>query len=167
DPVEARHVLCLFLLQRRAENAREITDDLGVQEVVLHEPLDGRKSRMRRIAEPLCDLSLNIEMQPLLRLPRQEMHVASHCPQEVFSLRKLAELAAGENSLIDQFLCFADAVVVLADPEERVQVAKAALAVLDVGINHSTAFALLRMTGITLGELCLDELGAGNLDELP
>src|SRR5690606_17442882 len=62
DPVEARHVLCLFLLQSRAENAREITDDLGVQEVVLHEPLDGGKSRMRRIAEPLRNLPLNVEM---------------------------------------------------------------------------------------------------------
>jgi hypothetical protein len=40
EPVECRRLLDLFLLQRRADDARQVADILGDQEVVLHEALD-------------------------------------------------------------------------------------------------------------------------------
>src|SRR5690606_34467813 len=86
QPVEARYLFCLLLLQRRAEDARQVADILGDQEIVLHEALDSRKAGMARIAEPVGYLALDIEMQTLLGLAGEEMHVAPHRPEEVLGL---------------------------------------------------------------------------------
>ena len=86
DAVEAGHVLGLLLLERGAEDAGQVADILGDQEVVLHEALDRRQAGMAGIAEPLGDLALDVEMQPLLGLAGEEMHVAAHRPQEILGL---------------------------------------------------------------------------------
>ena len=57
-----------------------------------------------RVAEPLGDLALDVEMQPLLGLAGQEMHVAAHRPQEILGLEELAVFGAGEDALLDQLL---------------------------------------------------------------
>ena len=56
-----------------------------------------------------------------------------------------------------------DAVEILADPEQRLQVAQAALAVLDVGLDEIAAFADLAVTLVAFGELGLGVFGAGVL----
>ena len=43
------------------------------------------------------------------------------------------------------------------DPEQRVEIAQAALAVLDVGLDEIAAFARLEMALVALGELAGDE----------
>ena len=87
DAVEARHMLGLFFLERSAEDAGQIADVLGDEEVMLHEALDRRQARMAGVAQALGDLALDVEMQPFLGLAGEEMHVAAHRPQEVLGLR--------------------------------------------------------------------------------
>ena len=166
DAVEAGNVLGLLLLKCRAEDAGQVADVLGDQEVVLHEPLDRRQAGVAGVAEPLGDLALDVEMQPFLGLAGQEMHVAAHRPQEVFGLAELVVFGAGEHALVDQLLAVAHAVEILADPEQRVQVAQAALAVLDVGLDEIAGVARLGVALVALGELGLDVFGAGALHHL-
>ena len=46
------------------------------------------------------------------------------------------------------------------DPQQRLQVAQAALALLDVGLEHEAGIAHALMALVALGELGLDERGA-------
>ena len=153
--VEARHLLGLRLLERGAEDAGQVADILGDQEVVLHEALDRRQAGMAGVAEALGDLALDVEMQPLLGLAGEEMHVAAHRPQEILGLAEQSVFLVREDALLDEFLARPDAVEILADPEQRLQVAQAALAVLDVGLDQIAAFADLAVTLVALGELGL------------
>ena len=57
-------------------------------------------------------------------------------------------------------------VQVLGDPEQGVQVAQAALALLDVGLDHVAAGAGAGMALVALLQLGGDEFGAGALDHL-
>ena len=61
NPVEARHVLRLHFLQRRTENARQVADILGDQEIVLHEPLDRRHPGGIAVAETACNVALDVK----------------------------------------------------------------------------------------------------------
>ena len=158
--VEARHLLGLLLLERRAEDAGQVADILGDQEIVLHEALDRRQAGMAGVAEPFGDLALDVEMQPLLGLAGEEMHVAAHRPEEILGLQELVVFAAREDALLDQFLAGAHPVEILADPEQRLQVAQAALAVLDVRLDEIAALAGLGVALVALGELGLRIFGA-------
>ena len=117
-------VLGLLLLQRRAEDAGQVADVLGDQEIVLHEALDRRQTGMAGVAEPLGDLALDVEMQPLLGLAGEEVHVAAHRPQEIFGLQELVVFVMREDALLGQLVAAAHAVEIFADPEQRLQVAQ-------------------------------------------
>ena len=67
----------------RAEDRGQVADILRDQEVVLHEALDVAHAGMRRVAEPHRDLALDVEREPLLGAPHDEMHVAAHRPEEI------------------------------------------------------------------------------------
>jgi hypothetical protein len=79
------------------------------------------------------------------------MHVAAHRPQEVLGLAELQIFPAREDALGDQFLAAAYLVVILADPEQRVQVAQAALAVLDVRLDQVARLAGAAVPFLALG----------------
>ena len=61
---------------------------------MLHEALDRRQAGMAGVAQPFGDLALDVEMQPLLGLAGEEVHVAAHGPQEIFGLQELAVFVA-------------------------------------------------------------------------
>jgi hypothetical protein len=155
-----------LLLQRGAEDARQVAHRLRHQEIVLHEALDGREPWMAGVAQPFGDLALDVEMQPLLGPRRQEMHVAAHGPEEILRLAELQIFAPREDALADQFLGGAHAVEILADPEQRVEVAQPPLALLDVGLDEIARVAALGMALVALGELGLHVFRAGVLDDL-
>ena len=134
--IEHRHRLRLPVLELGAQDGGEVADILGDQEVVLHEALDVALARMRGVAEPHRDLALDVEGQPLLGAAGEEMHVATNCPQEVAAAAEAPVFARIVDAELDQLLALAHAIDIFGDPVERVQVAQAAFAVLDVGLHE-------------------------------
>ena len=139
---------------------------LGGQEVVLHEPFDLLQAGMFGVAEPHRDLALDVERQTLLGAAAEEMHVAADRPQEIFAAAEHVVFVAIEHAAVDQFLRLAHAVDVFGDPEQGVQVAQAALAVFDVGLDQVARLSGAAVPLFTLGELCGDELRRRSLHHL-
>ena len=158
EAVERRRRLGVMLLERGAEDVGEVADFLGDQEVVLHEALDVLEAGMGGVAEPHRHAALDVEGEPLLGAAGHEVEVAAHRPQEILGLVEAVELGAREDAGLDQFVARAHPVEILGDPEQRVEIAEAALAVLDVGLDQIARGALLAVAGVALGELGGDEL---------
>ena len=97
-PGQRRRRLGLLIFQLGAQDRGEVADFLGDQEVVLHETLDVLHAGMRRVAEPHADFALQIERQPLLGAPRQEVQIAAHRPQEVLTAAEGAEFDRVEHA---------------------------------------------------------------------
>ena len=120
---------------------------------------------MLGVAEPHRDLALDVERQPLLGAAGEEVHVAADRPQEVLAAAEQLELLGVEHAALGQLLDVADAVDVLGDPEQRVQVAQPALAVLDVGLDQIARLAGAAVALLALGELGGDEFRRGALHD--
>jgi hypothetical protein len=92
------------------------------------------------------------------------MQVAAHRPKEVLALDEEVVFGAAENALLYQFDPVGDPVEILGDPEQRLQVAQPALAVLDVRFDEIARFAHPLVAGIALRKLGVDEFrrAAGN-----
>ena len=156
---ERRLRLHLLHLERRAKESGEIAHVLGHQEVMLHEALDGPQAGSVDIAHTLRHRPLDVEGEALLGPPGEKVQVAPHAPEEA--------LAAPESGLLSrrEGLGFAAAVAqtlsveVLRQPVQRVQVAQAALAVLDIGLHPVPQLAGAPVALVALGELGLDEPG--------
>ena len=73
-------------LELGAEDAGQVADLLGDQEVVLHEALDAARAGAVAVAHAPRDLRLHVEGQPLLGPAGQVVQVAAHRPQEVVRL---------------------------------------------------------------------------------
>ena len=85
--------------------------------------------------------------------------MAAHRPEEPLRTIESTEFLGGKQPGADQVSRLVDAVHIFADPIERVQVAKASLAVLDVRLDDVTAVAHPDVPFVALGELGGDELG--------
>src|SRR5690606_23001333 len=157
EAVEHGARLLLPRLQRRADDGRQVAHVLGDEEVALHEALDGGEPAMGTIADALRDNALQVEGQALLRPSGGEMHVTAYPPEKLLAAVEELVLGLGEQARLDELALVAHAVDVLGDPEQRVEVAQAALALLDVGLDEIARGAALRDACIPLGELCLDE----------
>src|SRR6185437_11059517 len=164
-PAEAGLALLLGL-EERAEDARQVADILGDEEVVLHEALDAARPGMVGIAHAAADLALDVEGEALLGAAREVVEVAAHGPQEVLRPREARRLVGREDAELDELADLVDAVDVLGDPEEALEVAEPALALLDVGLDMVARIAELSMPRVALGELRLDELAGALLDDL-
>ena len=140
-PRQRRCGLGLLIFELGAQDRGEVADILCDQEVVLHEALDVLHPRMRGVAESLGDIALGIEGETLLGAAAEEMQIAAHRPQEILAAAEGAIFLRVEHAVRDELVGIAHAVDVLGDPEQRVQVAKAALAVLDVGLDEITRLA--------------------------
>ena len=158
QPGEPRRRLDLLDLQRRAQDSRQIADVLGDEEIVLHEALDTAQAAALHIAQPFRHRCLHVEGQPLLRPPRQEVQVAPDRPQQVHAAAEGGVLLGREHPRLHGGRIDAVAVEVLGEPMQRVQVAQAALAVLDVGLDAVARFAGAAVALVALGKLGLDEL---------
>ncbi len=120
-----RRALELLHLERRAQDRRQVADVLGDEEVVLHEALDGPEPALLLVAELLGEERLQIEGQPFLGAPRQEVQEAAHRPEEVLALAEGPCFLAREDAGRDRRR--ADLVIeeVFREPVQRVQVAQA------------------------------------------
>src|SRR5579883_2880506 len=136
EPVERGARLGLALFERGADDGRQVAHILGDEEIMFHEALDLGQAEARGVAEPLRDLRLKLEAQPLLRPTGQEVQMTAHRPQEFLAAAKQSVFALVEQSGCDEIARVAHPVHIFADPEERVEVADAALAVLDIGLDQ-------------------------------
>src|SRR5262249_21519153 len=64
---QAKAGLALRRLERGAEDARQVADALGDQEVVLHQPFDALAAGVVGIAEAARQLRLQVEREPFFR----------------------------------------------------------------------------------------------------
>ena len=163
---EAEPLLAELLVELREEDAGKVADRLRIDEVELHEALDGRLSGPVGVAHHFGDLLLMVEAQPVLRAPRGLMQVAAHRPEEALGALELPEFRGREQPQANEIGRLLDAMHIFADPVERMEVAKAALAVLYIGLDHISRVAHAAVALVSLGKLCSDELGRGPVDDL-
>ena len=161
-----RRRLGLLVFQLGAQDRGEITDFLGNQEVVLHEAFDILHAGMRGIAEADRDLALHVERQPLFGAAGYEMQIAAHRPQEIGAAAEGAVFLRVEHAALDQLIGLAHAIDVFCDPEQRMQVAQAALAVLDIGFDQIARLPAAAMALLALGEFGGDEFGRSTLHDI-
>ena len=74
------------------------------------------------------------------------MEMAAHRPEKILGLAEEGELAPREDADLDQILVGGDPIEIFGNPEEGVEVAKTALAVLDVGLDQIARGALGAVT---------------------
>ena len=96
---------------------------------------------MRLVAQAFGKLGLPVEAQPVIAAPGDEMQMAAHRPQEVLALLEELSSSREKTPLSASSSGRVGAVEEFGDPEQRVQIAQAALAVLDVGLDEIAAFA--------------------------
>ena len=151
-------------LELGSKDPRQDPDFLGDQEVASHESLYRGGVAPVTIAHPPGDGRLQVEGQPLLRPAGREVHVAAYGPQEVDGADESGDLPAVEHVQLDDTagpVGAGDGIQVAGDPEQGVEVAQAALALLDVGLDHVAADARTDVPFVPFLELGGDELGAG------
>ena len=166
EAVEPRRVLRLALFELGADDAGQIADVLRDQEIVLHEALGRMQPRMLLVAEAARELRLQVEGEPLLRAPGDEVQVAAHRPEEIRAAQEQRIFLPRQQPRIDQRLVGADAIIVFGDPEERLQVALPALALLHVRLDQVARLADAGEARVALGELGGDELARRAGDDL-
>ena len=154
---EARQRLQLLHLESRADDAGELANFLGDEEIVLHEALDGAQAGMPAIAELFRHQRLKIEAQALLGALGEKMQLAAHRPEEALAAAEAAVFGWGEHPGIDELLLGRVGVKVLGEPVQGMQIAQATLAVLDVRLDQIARGTGAGMTGVLLLELGIDE----------
>src|SRR5204863_6828938 len=77
-------------------------------------------------------------------------------PQEALGAAELAKLLGREQAGLDEVAGAVQAIGIFADPEERVEIAQAALALLDVWLDDVAAVAHPLVALVALVELLLD-----------
>lgn len=148
-PPARRHLV----VEMREESAGDVADAFHMEEIELHEALDRAFARAVGEMHARRDLALEIEGQPVLGAARQRVEVAAHREQEILGARELPKLAGREQAGADQLGHGAHAVDELADPEQRVEVAEAALAFLHIGFDDVARIAHALVSLVAFGEL--------------
>ena len=156
----------LLCFQRRAENAGQVTNVLGDQKIVTHEPFDTPHARAIRIAHTARQFGLHIEGQAFFRAARQIVKMTSHGPQIGLRLVEPLHFTGGEDTLIDQRCDIVHLIEILRDPEQRLQVANAALAFFYVRLQNVSRIAHLLVAFIAFMQLCFNESTTGSFRNL-
>ena len=94
------------------------------------------------------------------------MQMTAHRPEEFGRSNEGTILATRERPALHHVLQGVAPIDMFDDPVERLQVAQAALAFLDVRLDHVAGIALARMTCITLCQLVSDEVGILAVDRI-
>ena len=157
---QARAALVL-IFQRGAEDAGKVAHFLGIEEVVLHEPFDRAGAGMVGIAHQSRHPFLHVEGQAVFFPVGQVMKIGAHRGQVILGLGEAPGLALGNHAERHHGGDLFHPVNVFGDPEQRMKVAKAALAFLDVGLQNVTRIAGPLMPLVALGKLGFDERRPG------
>ena len=155
--VERGQRLQLLHLERRADDGGEIADLLGHEEIVPHEALDAAQAAFAPIAEAFGHQLLHIEGEPLLRPLGEEVQLAANRPQKALAATEAPIFLRREHAGLDEFGLGLVGIEMLGEPVQRMQVAQAAFAVLDIRLDQIARGAGASVAGVLLGELSLDE----------
>src|ERR1700722_17561954 len=158
---QRRTAFLVLLFERRAENARKIAHILRDQKIGAHESLDRAERAVVHKTHDARHFGLNVEGKTFFRAADDIVKMAADVPQKRFSLLENLVFLAREYVSIDEIRRIVDVIEILADPVERLQIAQAALAVLDVGLDEIPAFALSHVPLAALQELGFDEVLLG------
>jgi len=130
--------------------------------IVLHEQLD-RLVRLPapRVAEQLGQGALVIEQNAVLAPAGEVVEGEADPPQEGLAAAQRAVLAFGEETVFDQITQGVDAEMAFGHPADHLDVAQAAGALLDVGLEVVGGVVVLVVARDLFLELGLEEAGAG------
>ena len=103
---------------------------------MLHEALDRAQAGMAAIVEPLGHRLLQVEAEALLGPVGEEVEVAAHRPKEAFAAAEAPIFVPGEHAGLDEFLFRLVGIEMLGEPVQGMQIAQAAFAVLDIGLDQ-------------------------------
>ncbi len=120
--------------------------------------LDGAAPVVVGETHPSGEFRLHVERQAFLRAADDIMELTAHVPQERLRLLEGLVFVAAEHVVVDKIGGVVDVVKIFSDPIERLQVAQAALALLDVGLDEIAAFALALVALAALGQFGRDEI---------
>ena len=146
-----------FLFQQRAEHPRHAAHRAHMREIAAHEALDGAVGRRMRIAHRYGQRQLPVKGQALLGALHLVMQMNAHPPQKLPRLVKRVIFLLGQQLHADQVFERLDRIGIARHPPQRMQVAQAALAFLDIRLEHVARIAETHMARIALGELGFDE----------
>ena len=133
---------------------------------MLHETFDVFQSTMRLVTQPLGDVGLPVKAQAVIAAFRQEMQMAAHCPEEALAFLEHRKLIARECALLGEFVGGVGCVEKLGDPEQGIEIAQSAFAILDVGLDQIAALADLHVARVALIELVGNEATRILFDDL-
>jgi hypothetical protein len=169
QPARARLEVVGLKLGR--EGAGEHAHVLGDQEIAPHETFDrgGVVAVLAGtvvVAHPPGDLGLKVEGQALFRPAGGEVQVRADRFEEVEGADEGAHLPTVEHLHLQHGLETVGRMQILGDPEQGVQIAQAALALLHIGFDHEAADACPGVPLVAFLELGRDEFGASAFDHL-
>ncbi len=85
--------------------------------------------------EPPGKLGLDVEGKPLLGAARDLMQMAAHGPEELLGIDEAAKLGAVQDAGAHEIADLLHPIEIFADPVERMEIAQAALAFLEVRLD--------------------------------
>ena len=148
------------------EDSGQRPDRLRLQEIVLHEAFDRRLTRPVGVPHALRYFALHVERQAILCPPRDKMQVAAHRPEEIVGAVEQTIFVWRVQADVHELRRAIDVKDVLADPEERVEIAQPPLPFLDVRLHDIARVAHLHMAGISFDQLVRNELTLGAVRHL-
>ena len=149
----------LLLLEGCAEDPGQRAHVHGDEVVALHETLDGADTIALAIAHPSRDLGLQVEGEAVFGAAGEIVKVAADRPQEAARPQEPHQRLAREQTLPHELARIVARLDEAGDPQQRLQVAQTALALLDVGFEQEARVAHALMALVPFGELGLGERG--------
>ena len=144
--------------QRLDEDVVDALDQLGGAVIALHQALAGAAVGRGGQPEAGGQFGLVIEGEAVFAPPGQEMQMNAQRRQRAFLARDAARLGVGEQAGARDAAPAAQDAAGLRQPVDGVQVAQAARAVLQVGLELVGAVVEARVARLLLGQLAVEEM---------
>ncbi len=130
----------------------------GAVVIILHELLDRQGAPAASITEKTGDAFLLVEMHLIALAGADKVQFVADAPQVIIGIFKGALLAFGDHPLDHHIFEIFGLVLDLGNPDRRMQVAQAPLALLYIGLKQINRAAVLFPTLVILLQFVADEL---------